>query len=319
MRWILCAPCVAGNVAAGERRLIVFANGQHRGIRLSTVEEDSNLLARFQQPAFADDLALWGGDHAVAAGENRRRIEVGEAGGQASKIGGLVVQGLVNSAAQSRRQRFESAGLARRSRAVQQQATRQAGQGRAGVRTGLQQASAEASLQVAQVLSLAGQVLRGMLESLRQPVQLLSALVELLLDLAAHGDLAGGETSAQHGQFGCRQLGGRGGRRRAPVGGEVGNREVGFMPDAADYRQRAGTDRPRHGLVVERPEVFDAAATASDDQHLAVAALAGTADGCGDLYGGGVALHRCRVKHDADLAGAPSERAQDIAQRRCLR
>ena len=42
-------------------------------------------------------------------------------------------------------------------------------------------------------------------------------------------------------------------------------------PDAAHDRDRAGEDRARDGLVVERPEVLERAAAARDDQHVAVA------------------------------------------------
>jgi hypothetical protein len=131
-----------------------------------------------------------------------------------------------------------------------------------------------------------GQVLRRVLQAAGQPVELLAALVEKLLDLAAQGALRGGETSEQGGLLGGGQFGGSGGRRRPLIGGEVGDGEVGFVADTADHRQRTGADRPRHGLVVERPEVFHAAAAATDDQHFAVAALAGTANGVGDLRAG---------------------------------
>jgi hypothetical protein len=108
----------------------------------------------------------------------------------------------------------------------------------------------------------------------------------------------GGEASEQRALLGSRQFGGSGGRRRALIGGEVGNREVGLMADAADHRQRTGADRTRHDLVVEGPQVFDAAAAATDDQQFAVASLAGNANGLGDLCGGAVALHRRRVNDD---------------------
>jgi len=124
---------------------------------------------------------------------------------------------------------------------------------------------------------VASEVLRRVLESVRQPVQLLASLVDLLFDVTAQGKLVGGEPGDQCGAFGCRQFGRRGWRRRTLVGGKVGNREVCLMTDAADHRHRTSADRPRHSLVVESPEVFDAAATPTDDQYLALATLAGIA------------------------------------------
>jgi hypothetical protein len=108
------------------------------------------------------------------------------------------------------------------------------------------------------------------------------------------------------------------GRRRPLIGGKVGNREVGFVTDAADHRQRTGADRPRHGLVVECPEVFDAAATAADDQHFAFPTLAGIANGFGDLRGRPCHPAPASGRGRCHLAGAASERAQDVAQRRRL-
>jgi hypothetical protein len=183
---------------------------------------------------------------------------------------------------------------------------------------GLQQASAEAALQLVQRSLVACQVLRRALQSVREPVQLLAALVEILLDLAAQGKPTGGEAGEQRGLFGCRQLGGSGGGWRALISSEIGNGEVCFMTDTADHRQRTGTYRPRHGLVVESPEIFDAATTPTYDQQFAFPTLAGAANGCGDLRGCAITLYLRRVDDDADLAGTASERAQHVVQRRRL-
>ena len=67
----------------------------------------------------------------------------------------------------------------------------------------------------------------------------------------------------------------RTGRRRRPlVGNEIGDREIGFVADAADDRDRAGGDRARHAFVVERPQVFERAAAAREDQHVTLRARA---------------------------------------------
>ena len=64
-------------------------------------------------------------------------------------------------------------------------------------------------------------------------------------------------------QFGCS--GGRGG---ALIGDKIGNGEIDLMADAADDRQLAGRNRARHDFLVERPQIFQRAAAATDDQHV---------------------------------------------------
>ena len=60
---------------------------------------------------------------------------------------------------------------------------------------------------------------------------------------------------------------GRGGRRgRADIGGEVGQRHVDLVADAAHDRQRVRDDRADDPLVVERPQVLERAAAAGEDR-----------------------------------------------------
>ncbi|EXI84391.1 MAG: hypothetical protein AW11_03867 [Candidatus Accumulibacter regalis] len=179
---------------------------------------------------------------------------------------------------------------------------------------GLQQPGAEPAPQVAQPLAVLGQVLRRMLQAAGEPVHLLATLGKKLLDLPAQGGLRASETSEQGCLRGGGEFGRRRGCRRTLIGGEVSEGEIGFVADSADHRQRAGADRPRHALVIERPEVFHAAAATTDDQHVAVAALAGAANGVGNLRAGAVALHRRRVDDDAQLRRAAGERRQHVAQ-----
>jgi hypothetical protein len=62
------------------------------------------------------------------------------------------------------------------------------------------------------------------------------------------------------------QLGSRGGRRGPDVRGEVGQRDVDLVANAADHRQGVGNDGPHDALVVERPEVLHRATTAGEDR-----------------------------------------------------
>ena len=64
-----------------------------------------------------------------------------------------------------------------------------------------------------------------------------------------------------------RQVGDRPARRQGPVvGDQVGDRHVGLVADGADDRNPRREDRIGNQLLVERPEVFQAAAAAADDQ-----------------------------------------------------
>src|SRR5258708_29500291 len=48
---------------------------------------------------------------------------------------------------------------------------------------------------------------------------------------------------------------------------EIRDGEIGFVPDAGDYRNRAGVYGARHHLFVKRPQVFDTAATAARSEE----------------------------------------------------
>ena len=67
----------------------------------------------------------------------------------------------------------------------------------------------------------------------------------------------------RHGPFG-----GLGRRRRARVGGEVDQRPVGLVADRGDQRDGALGRRAHHDLLVEAPQVLEAAAAARHDQHV---------------------------------------------------
>ena len=65
-----------------------------------------------------------------------------------------------------------------------------------------------------------------------------------------------------------QSFGGGGGRRGAHVGGELGQGHVDLVADGGHHRQLRMEDRPRQMLVVERPQVFQAAATAGDQDRI---------------------------------------------------
>ena len=112
------------------------------------------------------------------------------------------------------------------------------------------------------------------------------------------------------GQFRRR---GRGGR--AQVGHEVHDGEVGFMAHAADHRNGAGRDLARQRLVIEAPEIFNAAAAAHQQQGIHFGALIGQPHLRGQPAGRVGALHRGRIDDDGNLRRAPGQCRQHIAQR----
>ena len=73
-------------------------------------------------------------------------------------------------------------------------------------------------------------------------------------------------------------------------------------------------DRARKRLVVERPQVFDRAAAAAQDEHVAFPALCRCGDGGGQLLRRTFALDLCRIDDYRNRRIAPRERGQYIAQ-----
>ncbi len=111
------------------------------------------------------------------------------------------------------------------------------------------------------------------------------------------------------------ELGRLGGRRRAQVRDEVRDREVDLVPDADDDGQLQCGDRARDDFFVERPKVFERAAAASQDQHVAVRAPIGERERSRDLVGRAGALHGCRVDQHGRRRKPPAQRDQHVAQR----
>ena len=62
-------------------------------------------------------------------------------------------------------------------------------------------------------------------------------------------------------------------RRRPAIGDEIGNGEIDLMADRADDGDLRGADAARQRLIVERSEVLDRAATAGQQQDVAVGTL----------------------------------------------
>ena len=143
------------------------------------------------------------------------------------------------------------------------------------------------------------QTLAGMLQSSRELVDSLRAAV----DFALHAPHEHGEERRhvveQDLPLWTGNFGGRRWRWRARVGGEIRNREVGFMAYAADDRHGARANGARDRLIVECPQVFNASATTADDEHVAFAPGCRLRNGARDFCSGAVALHHGGIHDDA--------------------
>ncbi|VWC42463.1 hypothetical protein BLA6860_07099 [Burkholderia lata] len=159
------------------------------------------------------------------------------------------------------------------------------------------------------------QPLRRAHQPAREPVELLRALFEPALHAARERTLALADLAQQQRPLRARELGRAGRRRRTQVGREVRDREIGFVPDAADDRQFARRDRARQRLVVERPQILDRAAAATDQQYVDLAARIRGLDGRDELFGGTGALHGRRIDDHRNVRRAAGERGQHVAQR----
>src|SRR5947209_1927624 len=99
-------------------------------------------------------------------------------------------------------------------------------------------------------------------------------------------------------------------RRQGPmIRDQVRDRDVGFMADGADDRDRRLEDRPGDEFLVERPQVFEASAAAADDHDVgrelaAEPQAVQRIDRLGDLVAGPVALDADR--DDDDVGGRPA-------------
>ena len=154
--------------------------------------------------------------------------------------------------------------------------------------------------------------------------QALAALHEVAGDRIAAAVLEAGERGDEVEADRDRHLGSGGRRRCAAVGHEVDQRGVGLVADGGDQRDTALGRGAHHDLLVEAPEVLEAAAAAGDDDDVrprnrpARGERIVAADRGGDLGGAILPLHRHRPEqHRAGEALAQA--VQDVADHRAGR
>ena len=118
------------------------------------------------------------------------------------------------------------------------------------------------------------------------------------------GDLAG---------IGDADLAGLAGGQGAAVGGQVGEGHVDLVADRRDDRDARGGDGPRHDLLVEGPEVFEAAAAAGDDDDVGAGDPVGQRQGRDDLAVGALALDPGRRDEDLGASPAAADDLEEVA------
>src|SRR5262249_33716504 len=99
------------------------------------------------------------------------------------------------------------------------------------------------------------------------------------------GDVLVEFTARLHDEFG-----GGGRRRGANVGDEIGDGEVGLVADAGDHGNGASGDGAGDCFFVEGPEIFEGAATASQNQNIHDLLAVEIFDGADDFGGRAFAL-----------------------------
>ena len=111
------------------------------------------------------------------------------------------------------------------------------------------------------------------------------------------------------------QLRRRGRRRRAQVGGEIGQGDVGLVADTAHDVHRRGANRANDALVVERPQILERAAAAADDEDVDLVPLCRQRDRRAQRRRRVDALDDARVDHDANVRRAPRQRRRHVVER----
>ena len=101
------------------------------------------------------------------------------------------------------------------------------------------------------------------------------------------------------------QLGGGGGRGCAHVGGEIREREIGFVPHPAHHRNRRGRHRTHRRFFVKRPQILNAAPAAAHNQHIRLRVFCRCCNGRGYLKLAARALHRRGIHHHAHIRRPP--------------
>jgi hypothetical protein len=109
------------------------------------------------------------------------------------------------------------------------------------------------------------------------------------------------------------QFCGRRWRRGPAIGDKIGNGEVDLMADRADDGGLCGADAARKRFIVERSEILDRAATAGQQQDVAIGTLQRNRQGLAEFRRRFGALDLRRVDGHREVWGAPAQHLQHVA------
>ena len=116
---------------------------------------------------------------------------------------------------------------------------------------------------------------------------------------------------ASHHQFGRGR-----GRGRAQIGHEITDREIDFVAHGRDHRNGRRHDRARHTLLVEAPQVLQAAPATAHNQGIQSAPPVEHLDARHHLLGRPGALHHSRREDEMDVGKASRNHVQNITDGR---
>ena len=111
-------------------------------------------------------------------------------------------------------------------------------------------------------------------------------------------------------------LGGSGRRGCAHVRDKIGDREIAFVSHAAHNGNRARGNRPRHGFLVKRPQIFDGPAAARQQNHVHHLFAVEIFERRGDFLSRPLALHAHGINDQVQVRKTPPQNANDIAHGR---
>jgi hypothetical protein len=156
-------------------------------------------------------------------------------------------------------------------------------------------------------------------ESCEKMIEMLRARFEQTCQQMRRARMLVRERAREVAQVGHEQFRGGRRRRRAQVGGEVGDREIDFVADRGDDGDRAGADRARDRFVVERPQVFERAAAPREQEHVVRFRARGRSEHGDDRGRRFLALHGHGNHVDACERKTPREHAEHVAHGRAAR
>ena len=102
-------------------------------------------------------------------------------------------------------------------------------------------------------------------------------------------------------------------RRRSPhIRHEVGDREISFVPNAADDGNRARRNRARHDLLIECPKVLDRSTAARQQNHVHQLFAVEIFQRRDNIFRRSVSLHAHRIHHQMQIGKSPAQDANNV-------